>query len=234
MPDPPEIVYARVLPRVQALVTDLILYSVVTVALVLVGSAGLSDTLLRIPLLALLSFFFLYEPLMVWRRGGTVGHQRHNLRVVSDRSGANPGLFDCVIRWLVKAFFGVFSLFFMGVTGRHQALHDLASGTTVQVRSSEMARVGDFVGERPSPVGADDVSAARRIAVIVGYQALIWACMSVASILFTSDVCALEDRCTEGEDLAIALVRFLWLLLAGGTVVLGWRGKLFGARTSAT
>jgi uncharacterized RDD family membrane protein YckC len=229
-----EVVYARLLPRVQALVTDLILYFVVTVAILLVGSADLSNALIRIPLLGLISFFFLYEPLMVWRRGGTVGHLRYNLRVVSDRSGANPGLLDCVIRWFVKGVFGVFSLFFMGVTGRHQALHDLASRATVQVRDPETARVESFIAERPSPVGAAEVSAGRRIAVIVGYQILIWVFMRVPSMVFLSEVCVVENRCTEGEELAMSLNVLLWLLLAGGAVVLGWRGKLFGARGRAT
>jgi hypothetical protein len=54
--------------------------------------------------------------------------------------------------------------------------------------------------------------------------------MIVASILLLSDTCVWENRCTEGEELAESLFIFLWLLLAGGTVVLGWRGKLFGAR----
>ena len=50
-----------------------------------------------------------YEPILVWRRGGTIGHDRMNLRVVDNRTGGNLSLPKAVIRFWLKVLLGIFS-----------------------------------------------------------------------------------------------------------------------------
>jgi len=97
-----------------------------------------------------------YEPAMVARFGGTLGHWALNLRVVDDRTGGNPTLIKAIGRLPLKLFLGGFSFLTMSFTKRHQALHDLATATTVQIRDPSKAKPHHFVwGPQPhSPTEA--------------------------------------------------------------------------------
>jgi uncharacterized RDD family membrane protein YckC len=223
--------YARLLPRVKALVFDLFLYVLATLTFVLVIAPTDTDLILRAGFALFVAFILLYEPLLVWRYGGTLGHMRYNLRVVSDKTGGPPGLFASVWRWYVKGFFGVLSFVFMTLTRRHQALHGVASRTTVQLRDPDRARASDFVSERSGPVGATDVSAGRRIAVIVGYITVAFLLTSFVPAIVSSDACVMQDRCTEGEELVWSAFTVGWVVFAGLALVLGWKGRLPGARS---
>ena len=82
----------------------------------------------------------LYEPLFVWRFGGTIGHRAMNLRVVDNRTGEKVSLFKALGRYLVKVVFGMFSFFTMSFTRRHQALHDLITNSSVRIRDPRKAK----------------------------------------------------------------------------------------------
>jgi uncharacterized RDD family membrane protein YckC len=45
---------------------------------------------------------FLYEPVLVWRLGGTIGHRAMNLRVVDNRTQGNVSLLKALARFGVK------------------------------------------------------------------------------------------------------------------------------------
>ncbi|MFZ5875486.1 MAG: RDD family protein [Nitrospirota bacterium] len=230
-----EVLYARLLPRVRALVIDMAIYVGAMVVFVVVASAKSSDTtdanvLFRIGAMGFLASYVLYEPLMVWRLGGTLGHISQNLRIVSDRTGANPGLVSSFTRWLVKLSAGALSFFFMALTRRHQALHDSASRTTVQVRDRGRMSEDHFIVGRSVPVGAVDVSRLRRITVIFVWQAVVFVCCVTAVALVLSEECLSNNRCTDGEDLLLTVGSLAWLIIAGVTLVLGWKGRLIGAR----
>ena len=231
---PAEHQYARLLPRVKALIFDAAVYVVVIVAALVATPVLPSDALGRIVLMLFVGTLVLYEPLMLWRYGGTLGHMRQNLRVVSDRSGGNPGLIASIVRWWIKGVFGFVSFFLMAVTRRHQALHDRVSSTTVRPRDVTRMREGDFVGARTGPVGATDVSVGRRIAAIVAYEILFFVLLVAVPMPFVSEACYMQNRCTEGEDLMFSAAGLLWMLAAGFTVLLGWKGRLPGARSRAT
>ncbi len=222
--------YAKLLPRVKALVTDLAIYMAAWVLLALIGSAVRSDLLARGLGMALLVAMLLYEPVMVWRFGGTIGHIRQNLRIVADRTGGNPGLGASFGRWVTKGVLGIVSFFSIALTRRHQAIHDSASGTTVQVRDASVIRPDRFVAERVGPIGATDVSVPRRLLVIAAYQILGFLLVSLSSAFLISDACAVQDICTYGEDLSFGILGLLWVGLAAAGVVLGWKGRLPGAR----
>ncbi len=87
----------------------------------------------------------LYEPLMVWRTGGTIGHHVKNICVVSDRTGANPTLPIALIRSLIKMFLGGLSFVWMLMSARQQAIHDALVNVTVRIKDKKLARRRDYV-----------------------------------------------------------------------------------------
>ena len=71
--------------------------------------------------------------------GSTVGHYLCNLRVVDNKTGGNINFFKAVLRTLLKAVLGWLSFVTMATTRRHQAIHDLATNSTVQIRNAAQA-----------------------------------------------------------------------------------------------
>lgn len=82
----------------------------------------------------------LYEPLFVWRFGGTIGHRAMNLRVVDNRTRNNVSLFKALARYVIKLGFGIFSFLTMSFTRRHQALHDMITNSSVRIRDPRKAK----------------------------------------------------------------------------------------------
>ena len=81
----------------------------------------------------------LYEPILVSRMGGTLGHYFTNLRVVDDRSGGNIGFARACARVVIKGVLGLYSFVILAATRRNQAVHDLLTRSTVQIRDPAKA-----------------------------------------------------------------------------------------------
>jgi uncharacterized RDD family membrane protein YckC len=149
-PQGPEyIFYARPWPRVKAILLDGFILAGAFVVAALVGAnvAGSGAA----AFVVWVAVWILYDPLMVWRTGGTIGHHVQNLRVVSDRTGGRPSFVAAFVRNIVKGFFGMFSLLAMAASSRQKALHDLFAGTTVQARDPRLAPLRHFTRvQRPS------------------------------------------------------------------------------------
>jgi hypothetical protein len=123
----------------------------------------------------------------------------------------------------------------MAVTSRHQAVHDLLTRSTVQVRDRSKASFGDYVAERKELPGLARPSRTRRILMIVIY-------LFVAFIIFTLSVFALEasklvsescissGKCSEAENAANTLIALIWLGASVLLIIQGWRGRLYGCR----
>lgn len=79
-----------------------------------------------------LGFALLYEPVLVSRRGATLGHSMARLRVVDLATGGHPDAASALARFWLKATSGILAVVAMAVTPRHRALHDLAVGTSVE------------------------------------------------------------------------------------------------------
>jgi uncharacterized RDD family membrane protein YckC len=126
--------YASFTRRFRALVIDAAVVAVGLVALVVVSEItqpwARGGKAIRIVFLGLL---LLYEPLFVASRGSTIGHSAMNLRVVGP-SGGNPSFVRALGRYVVKAVLGLPSFISMMFTRRHQAVHDVVTRTTVQIR----------------------------------------------------------------------------------------------------
>ena len=222
------VVYARVLPRLKASFIDALILLFVFLLLVALSSAvgRLAGWLFFLVLI-------LYEPTLVWRLGGTAGHSLQNLRVVADSTGGHPTFAQSLVRWFVKALFGVLSLVLMALTSRHQSLHDRASSSTVQPRDSAGARRGDFVAQRLEVADAEHMSKGRRILVILGYQAILFLLVSFSPGPLLSEDCLWNDVCSGADEFVYAIDTIVWILLGGAIVVQGWRGRLPGARVKA-
>ena len=138
--------YAKLRPRMYAFLID---YLLVVCSFVLVGVAGshLENIRGAGALLFLLwaACALLYEPVTVWRTGGTLGHHLTNISVVSRRTGGNPTFFAALVRSLIKAFLGGVSFLWMLVSERRQAIHDAVVGVTVEIRNETVARRRDYV-----------------------------------------------------------------------------------------
>ena len=146
--------YARVWPRAKAVLIDGFILAAAFLVAALVGSrlVGLRGPV-SVAFIAWVALWALYDPILVWLTGGTVGHHLQNLRVVSDRTGGRPSLPAAFVRNLAKASLGAVSPLGMTASSRSKALHDWIAGTTVQARDVGAARSRDFTRVR-WPFGA--------------------------------------------------------------------------------
>jgi uncharacterized RDD family membrane protein YckC len=148
----PRVMYARFPRRLNALSLDCVVVVIFTVAVFAmmpplhVVAPALPGVLLVLWYLAAV----LYEPVQVAWFGGTIGHRALNLRVVDDATGANPRFWKAFLRTVCKALFGIFAFLTMGPSRRHRALHDILTGTTVQVRNPARAQPHHYVYELPA------------------------------------------------------------------------------------
>jgi uncharacterized RDD family membrane protein YckC len=147
-----EALYATFPRRLNALSTDAVVAVIFTAVVFWLLSTTELAPPLRLPLLvAWVGALLLYEPILVSRYGGTVGHLLFNLRVVDDHTGGNLGFWTAVARVWVKGFFGVFSFVTMAASSRHQAIHDMVTRSTVQIRDPSKAKAFRYVTYRPEP-----------------------------------------------------------------------------------
>jgi uncharacterized RDD family membrane protein YckC len=183
---------------------------------------------------ALIAMFVFYEPLMVTVFGATVGHRAMNLRVVDSRSGLRLGFLRAMVRFLLKVIVGVVSFVFMAVSRRHQALHDLAAGSVVIIHDRSRASEPQYVREADFVPPPGNVSALRRAFVILGYSFALFIAQLIPAALFVSEDCLVDRNCSSAEDTLSNIAGLATMLGIGGVIVLGWRGKLYGARSRST
>jgi uncharacterized RDD family membrane protein YckC len=179
----------------------------------------------RVLVILLYALIFLYEPLLVWGFGATIGQRAANLRVVDDATGGNPPFWRAFVRFVLKTVLGLPSFIAMAFTRRHQALHDKLTHTTVQIRNLDRAVEGDYHAERvqdapdpgmPSPL--------RRIVIIVLYSAGLFLVGIVEVVLFVALFRARDLEVLYGLFALFWIAGTLWV------VIEGWQGLLFGAR----
>jgi uncharacterized RDD family membrane protein YckC len=82
----------------------------------------------------------LYEPILVWRRGGTLGHSLLNLCVVDNRTGGHVSLGRSLARFFVKGLFGLLSYVGMLFLRRPFAVHDVWTGSSVRIKDATVAK----------------------------------------------------------------------------------------------
>jgi uncharacterized RDD family membrane protein YckC len=219
--------------RLRALVTDSVVlaFALVAIAMLISVTEAIPGSG-RVGVIGMFALLFLYEPLLVARRGATVGHRRANLHVVYDRTGEHPGFIRAFTRFVLKTILGPPSFFLMALTRRHQALHDRLTGTTVQIHDLRLAHESDIAWERTveelEPIGAS--SRIRRVVVILGYLVLVFAVIVALTGALVSNACIMESHCTPGDDRIQGVLVLAWIVVSAWCVIAGWHGRLWGCR----
>ena len=234
----PPPLYARFSRRLRGIVVDWIIAMTVIFGAVFVATTIANDGFSRALGIAVIVALLLYEPVLVSFTGGTLGHYSTNLRVVDDRSGGNVSFLKACARLAIKAVLGWYSFVILAATRRNQAIHDLLTRSTVQIRDPASARPGQYITERVELAASGMPSGMRRVVVICVYLVLlVVAFIAVAGLSasagWLSRSCIEKDYCSGGERI-VNLASGIGLLVAIAAVIaLGWKGKLFGARKTA-
>lgn len=229
--------YARFPRRLRGIIIDWI-FSLVLVfgALFIAVSVGSDDVSRMLGILVVL-VLVLYEPVLVWLTGGTLGHYLTNLRVVDERNQRNVSFLKALARFVLKGLLGWYSFIVITATRRNQAIHDLLTRSTVQIRDPAKARPNDYITERADFQSPDMPSRPRRVAVIGVYlllAALVYG-LVVASARTTgmlSPACMNDANCSFVGGLLNFAAALIWLAASAACVGLGWRGRLLGAQRS--
>jgi len=225
--------YARFSRRFKAVVVDWMLATALLFGALALASNVASDGLSRSLGIAVVVILLLYEPVLVWRTGGTLGHIWTNLRVVDDRGG-NLSFAKALARFAVKSVLGWYSFVVMAATRRNQAVHDLLTRSTVQIRDPAKAKPGQFITERREE-DPTMPSRLRRALVTAIYLALsLFLYLGVLAVLVRvgamSRACLYQDICNGSDHIVDSAAAVALLLMIALVVVIGWRGRLPGAR----
>jgi uncharacterized RDD family membrane protein YckC len=230
--------YARFSRRLRAMLFDWIITLIVIYGAVLLATSVGSDNFSRTPGVLVIVALLLYEPILVSRIGGTLGHYFNNLRVVDKDDGGNISFPKACARAVIKGVLGLYSFVILAATSRNQAVHDLLTGSTVQIRDPAKALPSQYMIERTELAATDMPSPRRRLAVISGYLLLT----VIVYLLITRGIIAaglISDGCIDrnvcsASDRILSLNLGLTLLAAGAAcITLGWRGRLIGARSTS-
>jgi uncharacterized RDD family membrane protein YckC len=228
--------YARFSRRFRGIVLDWMIAMAILFGAVMLASVVQNDNFSRALGVLVIAALLLYEPVLVSFTGSTLGHYFTNLCVVDGRSGGNVSFLKACARVAIKGVLGLYSFVILAATRRNQAVHDLLTKSTVQIRDLTRASPGQYVSERNDPADTNLPSRWRRVAVICGYVVLIFVGHVVVLTGLTeagliSDACVRNaSRCSTGERLFDTAAAVLVLLLVALIIARGWKGKLFGAR----
>jgi len=230
--------YARFSRRLRGIVVDWIIAMIVMFGAVLLAVTIGSDNFSRALGIPVLLALLLYEPVLVSFTGGTLGHYFTNLRVVDDRNGGNVSFLKACARVVIKGLLGWYSFVVMMATRRNQAVHDLLTRSTVQIRDPAKASPHQYITERTEFAHSGMPSRWRRLVVICCYLLLIFAAYigvlaGVVAVGGLSSRCANNDVCSAGEGFLSLGVALMLLALSAVCIGLGWRGKLIGARKTS-
>lgn len=228
--------YARFTRRLRGVAIDFMLFLVAMVVALQIATALNRDDVARIVGVSFLACYFLYETLLVSIAGGTIGHRLSNLRVVDDRSHGNVSFPKAIARAVIKTVLGWYSFLTMATARRHQAVHDLLTRSTVQVRDPARAQPTHYSYERSS---AGLPSRARRIAVIALYLLGSYFLLGVvvegliAAGIFSRACLHSQWRCSGGDVLIEIAAAICLFVVWGLSIARGWQGRLWGARRRA-
>ena len=227
--------YARFYRRFRGIVVDWIIVMAVTFGAIFVAIRIGNDNFFRVVGFLVVVALLLYEPVLVSFTGGTFGHYCSNLRVVDERSGGNVSFLKACARVIIKGVLGWYSFVVLAATRRNQAIHDLATRSTVQIRDPARAHPGQYITERAEVAAFGMPSRLRRAAIICAYLLLLVIALGIvvngivmAGVL--SDRCLNNDYCSGGERISVLVTGVTLLAMTAAVIALGWKGRLIGAR----
>jgi uncharacterized RDD family membrane protein YckC len=222
--------YARFSRRLRGIMLDGIFGLIAMAGALLIAASSGNDNVSRAAGLLFVAALLLYEPLLVSFTGGTLGHHFTNLRVVDDRGG-NVSFVKAFARMIIKSLLGWYSFVILAATRRNQAVHDLMTRSTVQIRDPTKALPREYVTERVESQAANMPSSWRRVVVVLAYLLLSYAFGFVILVAFTSRSCMQSEAfCSAADNMVNKAISLGLLFLTALIIGLGWRGRLFGAR----
>ena len=227
--------YARFSRRLRGIVIDWMISMAVLFGAIFIAVTVRNDFFSRMLGFLVIFALLLYEPLLVSFTGGTLGHYFANLRVVDEGTGGNVSFLKACGRVLIKGLLGWYSFVILAATRRNQAVHDLLTRSTVQIRDPAKARPGQYIAERAEPAASGMPSRLRRGAIISVYLLLLFVALVLAlSVMIASGMlssrCLDDNFCAGGEKVTSLVVAVIWLVTIAAVIALGWKGRLFGAR----
>jgi uncharacterized RDD family membrane protein YckC len=227
--------YARFTRRVQALMYDTMILVVVLVLTLFLATASEGLGASRLIGFTGAAIILLYEPVLVAWRGATLGHSLRNLRVVDDRTQGNISFLKAIVRYVIKLVLGLLSFLTMGTTQRHQAIHDLLTGSTVRIRDESLAGARDYHVARTEFADGTMPSRLRRSIAIVVYLLLAAVALSVATAFVPEEAMTTacldnDSMCTAAENVMLNAIGIGILALCATIIIMGWRGLLPGCR----
>ncbi|MCP3474071.1 RDD family protein [Bradyrhizobium sp. CCGUVB1N3] len=226
--------YARFSRRLKAILLDWMLAMALLFGAVALASNVRSDMLARMLGIAVVVILVLYEPVLVSRLGGTLGHYWTNLRVVDD-GGGNLSFGKALARFAIKSLLSWYSFLTMMATRRNQAVHDLLTNSTVRICDLSKASSSQFITERRELEDAAMPSRIRRALVTVVYLAFggFLYVMALGAVLeqgLLSSACLDRDFCSGGERIVTIAAATVLLVALALVIGMGWSGRLPGAR----
>jgi len=227
--------YARFSRRFRGILVDWMVAMAVIFGAVFVAVTVGNDNFSRALGLAVILALVLYEPVLVSMTGSTLGHYFNNLRVVDAQSGGNVSFLKACGRLVIKGLLGWYSFVILAATRRNQAVHDLLTRSTVQIRDAARARPGQYITERVELSAPGLPSRLRRAVIICVYLLLLFAIFDVVEILLVmagivSSRCINSNYCLAGERMVNLGAAVAFVVTMAAVIALGWKGKLFGAR----
>ncbi len=169
------------------------------------------------------------EPLFVYFRGSSIGHQFSGIKVVNVDEQKSLSIFQCYLRTLVKMLLGLISLIMFVFSKKYQAIHDYTSRTMVvfidELNTPQTHKLFEqrnvFVDHKPS--------IARRLTITVVWIVICWQTASVIYSMTLSKNCYLYGQCTSVEENASLILGMAILAALLLIPVLGFMCKLPGA-----
>jgi len=221
--------YARLSPRIRALLIDSLVASAVFIVSILVVSAMGFENKYLAAAIAFIPIFSI-EPLMLSIKGGSIGHLRVGIRVRSASTGKPLNILVAYLRSIIKLLLGMPSLIFVLTTRKHQAIHDLLTNAVVVVHDAQNKPSYESMSERVKDESYDYPGVLRRLAVIFTYLILALIAVSFLAILTSNENCTQYKQCSKIDSIISYGIAISYWLALFSVPYLGWGARLFGAR----
>jgi hypothetical protein len=145
------------------------------------------------------------------------------MRVVDEDNGGNISFLKACTRVVIKGLLGLHSFEILAATSRNQAVHDLLTGSTVQIGDPAKALPGQYIIEHTELAATDMPSPRRRLAVIFGYLLLtaivyLFVIRGIIAAGVISDGCIDRNVCSASERI-LSLNLGLTLLAASAVCI---------------
>jgi len=214
--------------RVKAMCFDSIVFILMLYCIfAVVASIEIPNTFVRITVMAMP--LVLFEPLMVWLTGGSIGHHLSGIRVIDKTTGKNLFLLKGVVRLFAKLLLGFYSMLTMFITKKHQSLHDLLSNSVVVFKDESKALERHKLAHRQTHYEAARPSIFRRLLVLTVYGFFLVVVTGFLLRLLVSPDCLDSGRCSESQTVRLNIGVLGFLLVGTLLIILGFMSKLPGA-----